>query len=58
MLSIDPLYVRRIAEEELRHEEFRSRVDQEKARLRNRATLWARIKGLMPFTITIKRSTS
>lgn len=47
--------IEREAREILAAETHRAAVDREVARLRERRSLWSRIKDILPFSITIKR---
>lgn len=52
---MNPDYIRREAARELAEEQQRAAIEAEKARLRNRKTVWQRIAAALPFTITWKK---
>ena len=46
--------IRETAARELQEEQRRAAIEAEKARLRNRKTVWQRLAAALPFTITWK----
>ena len=51
---MNPIFIRSIAERQLREEAQRRAIDAEKIKILHRKTIWSRI---FPFTITITRKT-